>query len=200
MALASFPSPSATPMTQPPLPVGDTDSLEWTPITSHEKEVVRTMRMRRPITRDVLHESEKTATFGNRLADRIALFGGSWTFILFFLGFLVAWAVLNTEILGPRGTAFDPFPYIFLNLFLSMLAALQAPVIMMSQNRAAVQDRRHAANDYKVNLKAELEIRELHEKFDALRERDWQQLVQLQQQQIEMLTRLLEKSVGRDAS
>ena len=187
-------------MTQQPQPDGVSSAPEWTPSTSPEQQVVYSMQMRRPIARDVVRESEVTATLGQRMADRIAIFGGSWTFILFFFAFLVAWTVLNTEILGPRKEAFDPYPYIFLNLFMSMLAALQAPVIMMSQNRQSEKDRLHAANDYQVNLKAELEIRELHDKFDALREREWEHLVQLQQQQIEMLTRLVEKSVGPNAS
>lgn len=151
-----------------------------------------------PVTRNILDVSESHATLGQRLADHIAVFGGSWTFILLFLAFLLAWAVLNTEILGPRNQAFDPYPYIFLNLFLSMLAALQAPVIMMSQNRQSERDRLHAANDYAVNLKAEIEIRELHEKLDALRERDWAALAAQQQQQIDMLTHLVERSTRID--
>lgn len=150
-------------------------------------------RRLRTVARDIIRESDERATTGQRLADRIAKFGGSWTFILFFVSFLVLWVVVNTVILGPRQKAFDPFPYIFLNLFLSMIAALQAPVIMMSQNRASERDRLHAAHDYEVNLASELEIRELHEKFDTLREREWTHLVQLQQQQIEMLTRLLDQ-------
>lgn len=150
-------------------------------------------RQRTPVARDIVRESDERATPGQRLADKIAQFGGSWTFILLFLSFLVFWTLLNTVILGPRDKAFDPFPYIFLNLFLSMIAALQAPVIMMSQNRASERDRLHAAHDYEVNLESELEIRELHDKFDMLREREWTHLVQLQQQQIDMLTRLLDE-------
>jgi uncharacterized membrane protein len=95
--------------------------------------------------------------------------------------------VLNTEILGPRHDAFDPYPYVFLNLILSMIAALQAPVIRMSQNRAAARDRLDAKNDYAVNLKAELEIRELHDKLDGLREAQWAELVRLQQEQLRLL-------------
>jgi uncharacterized membrane protein len=150
-------------------------------------------RQRTPVARDIVRESDERATPGQRLADHIAQFGGSWTFILLFLSFLLFWTVLNTFVLGPRQKAFDPFPYIFLNLFLSMIAALQAPVIMMSQNRASERDRLHAAHDYEVNLESELEIRELHDKFDILREREWTHLVQLQQQQIDMLTRLLDE-------
>lgn len=150
-------------------------------------------RQRTPVARDIVRESDERATAGQRLADRIAQFGGSWTFILLFLSLLLFWTGLNTFILGPRDKAFDPFPYIFLNLFLSMIAALQAPVIMMSQNRASERDRLHAAHDYEVNLESELEIRELHDKFDMLREREWTHLVQLQRQQIDMLTRLLDE-------
>lgn len=179
-------------MTHPPDQLNAWNEVEGASLTSREQLVARLRH--RPIARDIVVESEANATLGQRLADGIALFGGSWTFILLLLAFLLFWAVLNTEILGPRNKAFDPYPYIFLNLFLSMLAALQAPVIMMSQNRQTVKDRLHAANDYEVNLKAKIEIRELHEKFDALRERDWEHLVQLQQRQIEMLTELLLRS------
>jgi len=164
---------------------------EWIPVSVHDHRVVEFIETRQPIARNIVSEVEARATMGQRLADQIAVLGGSWTFIIWFLLFLLAWAVLNTGILGPRNMAFDPYPYIFLNLFLSMLAALQAPVIMMSQNRQSVRDRLHAANDYEVNLKAELEIRELHNKLDALRDQDWAALVVLQQQQIEMLTRLV---------
>ncbi len=164
------------------------------PLTAQSNNPLGTRRRQRtPVARDIVRESDERATTGQRLADRIAQFGGSWTFILFFLSFLVFWVVLNTVVLGPRQKAFDPFPYIFLNLFLSMIAALQAPVIMMSQNRASERDRLHAAHDYEVNLESELEIRELHDKFDTLREREWTHLVQLQQQQIDMLTRLLDR-------
>lgn len=142
--------------------------------------------------RAIEQDGELAANLGERLADRVARLGGSWSFILVFLTILVGWIVLNTEILGPR-SAFDPYPYIFLNLLLSMIAALQAPVIMMSQNRQSEKDRRRAAYDYQINLKAELEIRELHAKLDQLREREWSLHVALQQQQIEMLNRLLDE-------
>ena len=184
-------------MTRPPDQLSASTEVNWTPVTSRELLVAQAMLRRRPIARDIVVEIEASATIGQRLADHIATFGGSWTFILLFLAFMLFWAVLNTEILGPRKEAFDPYPYIFLNLFLSMLAALQAPVIMMSQNRQTEKDRLHAANDYEVNLKAELEIRELHDKFDALRERDWEHLVQLQQRQIEMLSELVRRSGGQ---
>ena len=139
----------------------------------------------------VCEDFEESLTLGQRLADRIAVFGGSWTFILLFLATLVSWIVLNTVVLSRVGKPFDAYPYIFLNLILSMLAALQAPVIMMSQNRYAAKDRVAAAHDYEVNLKSELEILALHEKVDTLRERQWAELVAMQQEQIRLLTRLL---------
>ncbi len=147
--------------------------------------------------RAIEQDGELAANLGERLADRVARLGGSWSFILVFLTILVGWIVLNTEILGPR-SAFDPYPYIFLNLLLSMIAALQAPVIMMSQNRQSEKDRRRAMYDYQINLKAELEIRELHAKLDQLREREWSLHVALQQQQIEMLNRLLDERSRTD--
>jgi uncharacterized membrane protein len=107
--------------------------------------------------------------FGDRLADLVASFGGSWTFILWFLAVLVAWVLLNSLLLVRWHEEFDPYPYILLNLFLSMLAALQAPVIMMSQNRQAKKDRVQARHDYEINLRAELEIAGLHHKLDAMR-------------------------------
>ena len=168
----------------------------WMPVTAEERLVVEAMKRGRPITRNVTRDSADSDRFGARLADRVAGFGGSWTFILIFLAFLAAWTLLNTAILGPRREAFDPYPYIFLNLFLSMIAALQAPVIMMSQNRQGEKDRLHAANDYEVNLKAELEIRGLHDKLDLLRTMDWQDLVAQQRRQIELLTALVERQDG----
>jgi uncharacterized membrane protein len=118
------------------------------------------------------------------------VFGGSWTFILLFLSLLVLWVVLNTFVLARLGGSFDVYPYIFLNLILSMLAALQAPVIMMSQNRHAAKDRAAAEHDYEVNLKAELEILALHRKVDELREEQWAELVEMQREQIRLLTTL----------
>lgn len=111
---------------------------------------------------------EQSLTLGERLADKVASFGGSWTFIFCFAGVLVCWVLLNSEVLAHWHRQFDPYPYILLNLFLSMLAALQAPVILMSQNRQAATDRVHARHDYEVNLRAEFEISKLHEKLDRL--------------------------------
>src|SRR6478672_1835952 len=156
-----------------------------------EQRVVERMTKRLHISRNTHQEFEETLTAGQRLADRIAIFGGSWTFILIFLSLLLAWIVLNTIVLTRLGKPFDPYPYIFLNLILSMLAALQAPVIMMSQNRYAAKDRIAAQHDYEVNLKSELEILALHQKIDTLREQQWMELVAMQQQQIQLLTTLL---------
>ena len=128
------------------------------------------------------------------MSDKVAEFGGSWTFIMLFGAFLVAWALINTFVLVTR--AFDPYPYIFLNLLLSMIAAIQAPIIMMSQNRQAQKDRENAGHDYEVNLKAELEIMGLHEKLDQLRSEQITRLLSYQQEQMAILTNLLERGRG----
>jgi CRP/FNR family transcriptional regulator, cyclic AMP receptor protein len=125
--------------------------------------------LRTGVTRNLNEEEEDQMTFGERIADRVATFGGSWTFIMLFGSFLVSWIVLNTIFLARR--PIDPFPYILLNLFLSMIAALQAPVIMMSQNRQSTKDRLKADLDYQINLKSELEVAQLHRKLDHLTER-----------------------------
>lgn len=156
-----------------------------------EQRVVEHLQKRLHISRNTNQHFEETLTLGQRLADRIAVFGGSWTFILIFLALLLAWVLLNTVVLAQIGKPFDPYPYVFLNFILSMLAALQAPVIMMSQNRYAAKDRAAAEHDYEVNLKAELEILALHQKVDALREQQWAELVAMQKEQIQLLTRLL---------
>ena len=135
-----------------------------------ENRVLQSAIDRKPISRDVSQSYGGTASRADRIADSIARVGGSWTFILSFIGFLAFWIVANVWAL--RTDAFDPFPFIFLNLVLSMIAALQAPVIMMSQNRQAARDRLDAAHDYEVNLKAEIEIMALHEKLDELRRRE----------------------------
>lgn len=156
-----------------------------------EQRVIERLTQRLHISHNAARAFEDSLTFGQRLADRIAIFGGSWTFILIFLATLVGWIVLNTVILGRIGKPFDTYPYIFLNLILSMLAALQAPVIMMSQNRHAAKDRVAAEHDYEVNLKSELEILALHQKVDTLREQQWSELLAMQQEQIGLLTKLL---------
>jgi uncharacterized membrane protein len=123
----------------------------------------------------------------------VAKFGGSWTFIILFGVVLVCWVILNSVILANYNKVFDPYPYILLNLFLSMLASIQAPIILMSQNRQAELDRENAEHDYEVNLKAELEIMLLHEKVDLLREGQWGELIAIQKEQLNLLKSLIEK-------
>jgi uncharacterized membrane protein len=163
-------------------------------LAEHEQRVVQHFGERRHISRDTNLEFEKKLTVGQRLADRVAAFGGSWTFIIIFAAILLSWIALNTFILARHGASFDPYPYILLNLFLSMLAAAQAPVILMSQNRQSVKDRLDAAHDYEVNLKAELEILSLHDKIDELREMKWTELITMQQEQIRLLTKLMKNT------
>lgn len=166
-------------------------AADWTAMSpAHHVDLAEELHQTR-VTRNPHLEYQSTRTFGERLADRIASFGGSWKFIMLFFGILAAWTGLNSLVLAPRGHAFDPYPYIFLNLVLSTLAALQAPVIMMSQQRQATRDRHEALTDYRVNLKAEIEIRALHAKLDALRDVQWRELVQMQHEQIALLGRLI---------
>ena len=132
--------------------------------------VTQSIARRSSLTRSQMEEPDES-TFGERAADAVATFGGSWTFILLFGLVLAAWVGTNSFLLARNGhQAFDPYPYILLNLFLSMLASVQAPLILMSQNRQATVDRENVQNDYEINLKAELEIMALHEKVDALTE------------------------------
>ena len=161
--------------------------------TKHERDLIHQLMQRRHITRNTNAEFDEQLTLGQRLADNVARFGGSWTFISIFALILLAWIILNSVILARYNDAFDPFPYILLNLFLSMLASIQAPIIMMSQNRQAAKDRLDAAHDYEVNLKAEMEIENLHQKLDELREQKWAELVEMQQEQIRLLTKLLDE-------
>lgn len=157
-----------------------------------EQTVIAQIIQRGGVARDLAHEQEQSLTFGQRLADRVAAVGGSWAFIIGFGIWLAAWILLNAAVLTGLGVRpFDPYPFIFLNLMLSMLAAIQAPLIMMSQNRQSAQDRLAARHDYEVNLKAELEIMALHEKLDALRDRDIADMIGRQ-------TELLQELRGRN--
>ncbi|MBE7536183.1 MAG: DUF1003 domain-containing protein [Anaerolineales bacterium] len=172
--------------------------LEKTEIlTRQEREFIRRIIERRHSARNTNKEFDEQLTFGQRLADNVAKFGGSWTFITIFVLILATWVGLNSMFLVKSNDVFDPYPYILLNLFLSMLAAIQAPIIMMSQNRQAVKDRMDAAHDYEVNLKAEMEIEALHQKLDELRDQKWAELVEMQQEQIQLLTKLLEEKSSR---
>lgn len=136
---------------------------------------------------DATAKFEERRTLGERAADRLAAFGGSWTFLGLFAVFLVIWMAFNSE----SSTAYDPYPFILLNLMLSCIAAMQAPIIMMSQGRQAATDRAEARNDYEVNLKAEVQIAALHVKLDELREAQWRELMAVQQKQIELLEKTL---------
>lgn len=160
-------------------------------LTEREKSIIQRFVEKSHISRNTNSEFNEQLTFGQRLADQVASFGGSWPFIMIFMVILVCWIALNSIILTHKGEVWDPYPYILLNLFLSMIAALQAPVIMMSQNRHAEKDRIDANHDYEVNLKAELEIMELHQKLDDLREKQWGELLALQQEQITLLSRIM---------
>jgi uncharacterized membrane protein len=150
-----------------------------------DQEVIESLEQHEILSSDIEKQFEKKLTFGERLSDHIAEFGGSWKFLITFGAVIVVWIGANAVLLATR--SFDPYPFILLNLILSCLAAVQAPVIMMSQNRAEARDRLRAENDYKINLKAELEIRHLHEKLDHLLRRQYNRLFEIQQIQIELL-------------
>jgi uncharacterized membrane protein len=169
----------------------DLIGVQYEAMDERTQKVARQLTERRHISRHPSQKAGKQSDLGQRAADAVARFGGSWTFIFAFIFVLVAWVILNSVILLRYNSAFDPYPYILLNLFLSMLASIQAPIILMSQNREAEIDRGQAEHDYEVNLKAELEILLLHEKMDGLRNQQWQELIQLQQQQITLLEKLL---------
>jgi uncharacterized membrane protein len=154
-------------------------------LTELDRQVAESLATHDTLAENVDAEFEEQRTFGERLSDRVAGFGGSWAFILWFMAALALWIVFNQA--APDAERFDPYPYILLNLILSCVAALQAPIIMMSQNRQDARDRLRSQNDYQVNLKAELEIRHLHEKIDHLMSRQWQRLAEIQQMQLETM-------------
>lgn len=158
-----------------------------------ERNVVRRVAERRHVSHNVNRAFHERLSLGQRLADRMTAFGGSWTFIGLAMVVLVVWFVLNSVVLKRVGRPFDPFPFILLNLVLSCIAALQAPVIMMSQNRQEAKDRMAAEHDYEVNLKAELEVMALHEKLDTLREQQWAELIELQRRQLALLEGIVAK-------
>jgi uncharacterized membrane protein len=161
-------------------------------LSTLDNEVIESLHQHEILSSDISKQFERKLTFGERLSDQIASFGGSWRFIILFGVILVLWIILNAALLVNRG--FDPYPFILLNLILSCLAAMQAPIIMMSQNRAELRDRLRSENDYKINLKAELEIRHLHEKIDHLLRRQYNRLFEIQQIQIELLEEIGRKS------
>lgn len=145
---------------------------------SRERKLLERMAKRLAISRNINQEFDRQLTFGERLADHVAEIGGSWSFIMGFGAFIGVWVLVNAAILAGMGGAFDPYPFVFLNLILSLLAAVQAPVIMMSQNRQADKDRMAAGHDYEVNLKAEIEIAALHEKLDSIRAHELAEILQ----------------------
>jgi uncharacterized membrane protein len=154
-------------------------------ISELERQVVESLAREETVARDVEASWEGTRTFGERVSDFVADFGGSWKFIISFFVVLLIWIGFNAWM--ATRAVFDPYPFILLNLVLSCLAAIQAPIIMMSQKRQETKDRLRSENDYRVNLKAELEIRHLHEKVDHLINRQWERLAEIQQIQLEIM-------------
>jgi len=164
-------------------------SQELKALTKLEHKVIKNFKGRSTISDKLEEDQEEAPTFGQKMADRVATFGGSWTFITYFGVFLLIWISLNALVFLNHG--FDPYPFILLNLILSCLAAIQAPVILMSQNRQEEKDRERSKKDYMINLKAELEIKALHEKIDHLIIYQQEQLLDIQKVQIEMMNDIL---------
>lgn len=167
----------------------------WSHFTDEERRILHTVLKRSPVPRGRETPSEEPLTFGQRLADRVTNSIGSWPFIIVQSAILLVWIIMNTIAWRQH---WDPFPFILLNLVLSFQAAYAAPIIMMSQNRQSEKDHLQVKNDYEVNLKAELEIMQLHEKFNELRDSSWVDLAHMQQRQIEMLERLVAEGGGQD--
>jgi uncharacterized membrane protein len=157
-------------------------------LSSLEQAVVTSLARNDMLASDTDAEFEQKLTLSERVADRIADFGGSWPFLFMFGGFILLWMIVNSALLFVR--PFDPYPYILLNLCLSCLAAVQAPIITMSQNRQEARDRLQSQNDYRVSLKAEMEIRHLHEKLDHLILHQWERLLEIQEIQVELMNDL----------
>jgi uncharacterized membrane protein len=163
-------------------------------LTELENTVIRKIKEQTTIS-DKIDEVQSDLTLAQRLADKIAKFGGSWSFIIFFLSFMMVWILVN--IIWLAGKGFDPYPFILLNLILSCIAAMQAPVIMMSQNRQEEKDRLRSRNDYMINLKSELEIRMLHDKIDHMVMHQQKELMEIQKMQIDMLNEIMTKANGK---
>jgi uncharacterized membrane protein len=168
--------------------MGESHSIveEIARLTEVERSIIDRFIHRQGVARDI---TAGTPTIGDRIADRVAAFGGSWPFILLAIGAIGVWLTINVV----TAKAFDPYPFILLNLVLSCLAALQAPFIMMSQNRQSAYDRVDAKHDYEVNVKAEIEILALHSKLDEIRENKWAELVKMQEQQLTLLAKVLDR-------
>jgi len=156
-----------------------------------DKDVIEAIKNNSILSENIQDEIEAELTFGQRLADQVASFGGSWTFIITFFSFILVWMIINILFLATR--PFDPFPFILLNLILSCLAAIQAPIIMMSQNRQEQKDRQRGEHDYKINLKAELEIKLLSEKIDHLLVHQNKKLLEIQEVQTDYLEDLMKE-------
>ncbi len=171
--------------------VRDVISTDRGELSAIEHQVLRSLEQRELLARNINPEFDRALTLGERVADRVAEFGGSWTFIGIFALVLAGWILLNSTAAAAK--TFDPYPYILLNLVLSCLAAIQAPVIMMSQNRQEAKDRLRAEHDYQVNLKAEIEIRQLHIKLDQLLSNQWHRLLEIQRVQMELIEDLAER-------
>jgi len=154
-------------------------------LSALEQDVVQSIHDNEIIADNLNEQFDRTLTIGERISDKVAEFGGSWKFIILFFSVMAVWIVANSVYF--LWHAWDPYPFILFNLILSMLAAIQAPIIMMSQNRQEDRDRLRAQNDYKVNLKAEIEVRALSEKMDQLLHNQWVRLLEIQQIQMEML-------------
>ncbi|MBS7537885.1 DUF1003 domain-containing protein [Ancylobacter lacus] len=165
--------------------VAETLQAERGDLGALERDVIASLAADETLAQDVEAGFDRQRSFGERAADTIASFGGSWTFIILFGVFIAIWTAINASLAPAQ--EFDPYPFILLNLLLSCIAALQAPVIMMSQKRQEAKDRRRSENDYRVNLKAELEIRHLHEKIDHMLNRQWERLAEIQAIQIELM-------------
>jgi len=158
-------------------------------LTSLEKTVLESLKDKTTLTDKLVGDDLQAMTYGQRIADKVATFGGSWTFIISFAIFLLVWICINIYWLGNKG--FDPYPFILLNLILSSIAAIQAPVIMMSQNRQEDKDRERAKKDYMINLKSELEVRMLHEKIDHMIISQQQEVLEIHKVQIDLMTDIL---------
>src|SRR3989304_9549696 len=165
-------------------------------LSALEKRVFDSIKEEETIARNINTEFEEQLTLGQRLSDKLASFGGSWKFIMIFFAIVIIWMVVNS--ISLIGKSFDPYPYILLNLVLSCLAAMQAPVIMMSQNRQEAKDRLRSEHDYRVDLKAELEIRLLHWKMDQLLTHQWRRLLEIQQIQTELIEELARRRRGEE--
>lgn len=157
-------------------------------VSDLEEDVMKSLKEHEVLSRNVNEEFERKLTLGERMADSLADYAGSWRFIIIFMAVLAIWIAVNTVVLIQK--PYDPYPFILLNLILSCIAAIQAPVIMMSQNRQESKDRLRSEYDYRVNLKAELEIRQLHEKMDHLLVTQWQRLLEIQEMQMELIEEL----------